>query len=196
MTAPTFADNTGVNDLVWRETARQTHLLMQNWTNKQTKSLADDVGAVTLGVISRAGFGKKVESFHEQSQDIPAGYQISFLTGLEIIGRHILAILVFPTWFLDWTPWAKASLAKRQLERYLRAMIRQENTSTSAADEEESNASLLNSIVAAAREDAKQQAKSDPKNKKKGFTEDEVMGNLFIYLLAGMYVYENPRDPL
>ncbi|KAK3324444.1 putative cytochrome P450 oxidoreductase [Cercophora scortea] len=190
MTAPSFADGTGVNDLVWQETARQTRLLMGNWAaKKHTKGLVEDVGAVTLGVISRAGFGKRVESVHEQSQDVPDGYEISFLTGLEIIARHILAILVFPNWFLDLTPWSHASSAKRQLEKYLRAMIRRENGSRPLETVEEgelgSQANLLDAIVEAAREDAKRQAKGDAKDRKKGFTEDEVMGNLFIYLLAG-----------
>ncbi|TGJ85045.1 hypothetical protein E0Z10_g3720 [Xylaria hypoxylon] len=185
ITAPSFSESTGINELVWQETTRQTKLLMDNWTKGLTKKLEEDVGAMTLGVISLAGFGKRVESVHEQSKDVEAGFEISFLTGLQLIARHIFAVLVFPTWFLDWTPWAQASLAKRQLEKYLRAMIR--NGSKPLAPDDsiaKGSVTLLDSIVGTAREDA-QNTQNQLKGKRHGFTENEVMGNLFIYLLAG-----------
>ncbi|KAI0195877.1 putative cytochrome P450 oxidoreductase [Astrocystis sublimbata] len=187
MTAPSFSEGTGVNTLVWEEATRQTSLLMDNWRKGLTESLEEDIGAMTLGVISLAGFGKQIGSVHEQAQDVETGFEISFLTGLQTIARHILAILVFPSWFLDWTPWARASMAKRQLEMYLRAMIRRKKNAMGSSIKAERNASttLLDSVVEAALEEAQSQEEGDSKAKKQGLTEDEVMGNLFIYLLAG-----------
>lgn len=187
MVAPSFGDNTGVNELVWQETSRQTKLLLGIWTKATPKNLDTDVNALTLAIISLAGFGQRLESVEEQSQDIPAGYKISFLTALRNTTRNILLILLFPLWFLDITPYAEASLAQRQLDKYLRTLIQRERAKE-VDDEADltSRANLLHTVVHAVEDgEEKNQTNGAVKERKKGFTEDEVMGNLFIYMLAG-----------
>nr|AVY05536.1 cytochrome P450 monooxygenase [Nodulisporium sp.] len=187
MTAPTFSDLTGVNNLVWKETTRQTGLLVENWTKAAPQRLDEDINALTLAVISLAGFGKKLESVHEQAQDIPPGYKISFLTALRHTTSYMLAILLFPTWLLDLTPYAEASLAKRQLDTYLRQIIRQERSSGGKDTEPElgTRGNLLQSVVHAFQEDEEQPKQAGHQARQRAFSEDEVMGNLFIYLLGG-----------
>ncbi|KAK5637153.1 hypothetical protein RRF57_012865 [Xylaria bambusicola] len=187
MVAPSFGDNTGVNELVWQETSRQTKLLMDIWMKIAPKNLDTDINALTLAIISLAGFGKRLESVQEQSQDIPAGYEISFLSALRNTARNILPILLFPLWLMDITSYADASLAKRQLDKYLRALIQRERAKE-VDDEADlmSRANLLHTVVHAIEgEESKDQAAKGSKEKKRAFTEDEVMGNLFIYMLAG-----------
>ncbi|KAI2621580.1 putative cytochrome P450 oxidoreductase [Xylaria nigripes] len=187
MVAPSFGDNTGVNQLVWQETSRQTKLLMDIWTKVAPKNLDTDINALTLAIISLAGFGKRLESVEEQSQDIPTGYKVSFLSALRNTARNILPILLFPVWLLNITPYAEASLAKQQLDKYLRQLI--QNERARGVDNEAdlmSRADLLHTVVhAVASEEDKDQTTNGGKVIKKGFTEDEVMGNLFIYMLAG-----------
>jgi cytochrome P450 len=188
MVAPSFGDNTGVNELVWQETSRQTKLLMDIWTKVTPKNLDTDINALTLAIISLAGFGKRLESVEEQSQDIPAGYKISFLAALRNTTRNILPILLFPLWLLDITPYAEAGLAKRQLDKYLRTLIQRERAKE-VDDEADlmSRANLLHTVVHAVEGDeGKDQTTEGAKGRKQGFTEDEVMGNLFIYMLAGL----------
>ncbi|KAJ8113162.1 hypothetical protein ONZ43_g5217 [Nemania bipapillata] len=185
MTAPSFGDGTGVNELVWRETSRQTGLLMQNWIKVAPEHLDEDINALTLAVISLAGFGKQLESVHEQAQDVPKGYKISFLSALRGTTHNMVPILLFPLWFMDMTPLAGASLAKRQLDKYIRRTIRQEKAEGEKNVDSElgARANLLHTVVHASGDDDNLQKGS--RQTKKQFTEDEVMGNLFIYLLGG-----------
>ncbi|KAM4067577.1 cytochrome p450 [Hirsutella rhossiliensis] len=173
ITAPPFSDGSGVNELVWKETQRQTQLLMQDWTENQPENIGEDVNALTLAVISLAGFGKRLESVKDQTQDIPPGYRLSFLRAISDTTAYMLAILVFPSWLLELTPYAKASLAKKQLEKYMYAMIRQAKQ-------------RIESVVQAAHDESEDRSTKEPaQSPRRGFNEDEVAGNLFIYLLAG-----------
>ncbi|KAI1812284.1 putative cytochrome P450 oxidoreductase [Poronia punctata] len=209
MVAPSFGDNTGVNELVWQETSRQTELLLDRWTKKTPKNLDTDINALTLAIISLAGFGKRLESVEEQEQDIPPGYRVSFLTALRNTTRFILPILLFPMWLLDFMPWySEASLAKGQLDKYLRTLIQKERAKGGGEEQDNNNnnrtdldlvsrANLLHAVVHAVEgEEGREHLQQTNKNgggkgngrrkeKKHGFTEDEVMGNLFIYMLAG-----------
>lgn len=187
MVAQSFGDNTGVNQLVWQETSRQTGLLMDRWNNAKPKELDTDVNALTLAVISLAGFGQRLESVEEQKQDIPPGYKISFMAALRSTAQYILFILLFPSWLLDLTPYAEANLAKQQLEKYLRTLIKRERAKeVNEKAELLSRANLLHTVVNAVDpEGGDSETTGVVKKKKTRFTEDEVMGNLFINILAG-----------
>lgn len=169
----------------------QTRALLRKWERQSPEDLHEDVNALTLAVISLAGFGKKLESVTEQSQDIPSGYKISFLRAISDTTAFMVAILVFPAWLLKITPLAKAQLAHAQLDKYLRAMIHEERVAIESGGNVKSKGprgNLLQTVLKSSYEVAqeeKQQKKEDEKAKKNGFTEDEVLGNLFIYVLAG-----------
>ncbi|KAE8143180.1 putative cytochrome P450 oxidoreductase [Aspergillus pseudotamarii] len=193
ITAPPLSDGSGVNDLVWTETMRQTRNLLPKWEQESPGNLHEDVNALTLAVISLAGFGKKLDSVTEQTQDIPSGYKISFLRAITDTTAFMVAILVFPAWLLRVSPLAKATLAHAELDKYLRAMIQEEREALDSGGSVASRGpsgnlmqTLLKSSYDVAQEKQQQQkgAPSEP-SKKHAFTESEVLGNLFIYLLAG-----------
>jgi cytochrome P450 len=192
ITGPAFSESSGVNNLVWDETMRQTHALLEQWRETPPTDLHQDVNALTLAVISLAGFGIKLESGTEQAKDIPTGYKISFLQAISDTTTWMFAILVFPSWMLRISPWAKAQIAHSQLERYLRGMIRREkevleNELDRNLERERRN--LLHMVIRSSYEAGQGEhsilhAKGKTM-KKHAFTENEVMGNLFIYLLGG-----------
>lgn len=172
---------------------RQTRALLREWAKGSPKDIREDVNALTLAVISLAGFGRKLESVTEQAKDIPTGYKISFLRAISDTTTFMLAILVFPAWLLRISPYAKAELAHSQLDKYLRQMIRAEKKKIEDGLGEETKGArrnLLNMVVessyeAGQEEEKRHAAERDKSVRKHAFTEDEVMGNLFIYLLAG-----------
>ncbi|USP74921.1 putative cytochrome P450 oxidoreductase [Curvularia clavata] len=193
ITAPAFSETNGINKLVWDETMHQTQTLLSLWAKEPPKDIHENVNALTLAVISLAAFGKKLESVTDQERDVPTGYKISFLRAISDTTTFMLAILVFPAWLLKISPYAKAQLAHSQLDKYLRGMIRVEKKRIEGGTGEAVKASrrnLLNMVVGssyeAGLENQKQHAMIGKENvKKHAFTDDEVMGNLFIYLLAG-----------
>ena len=166
------------------------------WGEVPRKDICEDVNALTLAVISLAAFGKKIESGTDQTKDIPDGYKISFLRAISDTTAFMLAILVFPAWLLKISPYAKAQLAHSQLDKYLRETIRVEKKRIEACSGEDTKGSrrnLLNMVVRSSYEvsleDGKKSAAQRKEyTKKHAFTDDEVMGNIFIYLLAGEYL--------
>lgn len=175
---------------MWRETTRQTKLLADTWDSSAPKDLATHINALTLAVISLAGFGRKIDLAQNQGRDIPAGYKISFLEALGLTTKFMLQILVFPSWLLSLTPYAKAALGKTQLERYMQEMIRNEKKSleTGQSSQIGPRGNLLKSIMSASHFNARTVAPGKGEDRlRREFSEDEVMGNLFIYLLAGEY---------
>jgi cytochrome P450 len=92
------------------------------------------------------------------------------------------------------TPLSKADLARRELDRYLREMIRaqrqvlENGTSAHTLATAGPRGNLLHAVIKASYDEAQLQqktARDAGSAVRHAFTEDEVMGNLFIYLLAG-----------
>lgn len=196
ITAPAFGDMSGANELVWNETLYQTRRLSQAWLQQEPpRQLQMDVNFITLSVISLAGFGKRLHwtSNDGIDKDIPKGYKLGFLKALHDTTLYMVAILVIPGWLLNLTPLRKAHVAHMQLDKYLREMIRVEKKSIEdSADHQSSDTrgNLLTAVMRASYSEEKTNipTMSGAQNRKQAFTEDEVMGNLFIYLLAGMAV--------
>ncbi|KEQ98177.1 hypothetical protein AUEXF2481DRAFT_471843 [Aureobasidium subglaciale EXF-2481] len=192
ITAPPFGDLSGVNSLVWRETLKQTQVLCEAWSKESSRSLSGDLNALTLSVISLAGFGKQINwtTSDEEHQDIPEGYIMSFLKAISDTTGFMVAILLFPGWLLRMTPLKKANEAHMELDKYLRQMIRNERGRIAAGATSDTRAvatrgNLLTSLLEASHSESKSSKNSSDGVQKRAFTEDEVMGNLFIYLLAG-----------
>lgn len=187
ITAPPFGDMSGANDLVWDETLRQTRQLTTLWGDGQDRDPEMDINALTLSVISRAGFGKPIDvikSLNQEDSPAPDGFRLSFLKAINDTTRHMVAILLFPRWILRWSPRADAALAHSELEKHLRQLLREENLKLEQNRDHESALARGNLLTSVVRNSLSETADSKGRPGK-GFTEDEVMGNLFIYLLAG-----------
>lgn len=167
---------------------KQTRLLLASWAQSSSRELQLDVNALTLAVISLAGFGKPVQwssKSEDDSKDVPRGYKLSFLRAINDTTANMIAILLLPAWLMNLTPLAKAALAHSQLDKYMRDLIRSEEMNIIKDKNHESAAARGNLLTSLLRASANE-ANSMPANSRKvAFTEDEVMGNLFIYLLAG-----------
>ena len=179
----------GVNELVWQETLHQTRRLCDRWSKQYSHQLDMDVNSLTLGVISLAGFGKKVNWLNGVDQEqVPPGYKLSFLKAISDTTSYMVAILLCPGWLLNLSPLRKAHIAHAQLDKYLRQMIREEKSGLeNDASYQNSNArsNLLSAVIRASRTEARIDSQKTGSTRKDMLTEDEVMGNLFIYLLAG-----------
>ncbi|KAL8648733.1 MAG: hypothetical protein Q9226_005871 [Calogaya cf. arnoldii] len=189
VTAPPFGDLNNVNELVWNETIHQTHRLLDVWSKQSSRELHMDVNSVTLAVISLAGFGKRVDWTNGVDEEqIPPGYKYSFLKAISDTTTHMVAILLFPGWLLNLSPLRKAHTAHLELDKYLREIIRDEQSRLerdSSYENSEARANLLTSVIRASKTEGQINSKKTGSSRKDMLTEDEVMGNLFIYLLAG-----------
>ena len=148
-----------------------------------------DVNSLTLAVISLAGFGKRVQWTDEkaQEQSVPEGYQISFLKAISDTTANMVPILLFPGWLMSVTPLRSVYQAYCQLDKYMREMVRIEKKRAEEDQDHESLNARGNLLTAVMKVNASEArgVKGSSTDRKESFTENEVMGNLFIYLLAG-----------
>ncbi|CAI6332017.1 unnamed protein product [Periconia digitata] len=185
ITAPPFNDNSGANDLVWNETAEQARTIMEPWAQEDSdRDVLFDVGRLSLAVIAYMGFGRKIDFKAEDSgrrKPIPAGYQMSLHYALNLVTTFMVKILLIPQWIMRMTSMKEIAVAHGELEKYMREMIREETANLNKDSEYQSAAkgNLLTSVLRASAAEAK------GTGRKQAFTEDEVLGNLFLYLIAG-----------
>ncbi|KAL8699009.1 MAG: hypothetical protein Q9201_006255, partial [Fulgogasparrea decipioides] len=188
ITAPPFNDGSGANDLVWKESTRQTRQLMDSWSKEgSARDPSLDINRLTLGVFSYTGFGQRLDFAEEISNSrstIPPGYKLSLLHSLRTVVKHMVKILIIPTWFMKMTPMAEIALAYTELEKYMRALIKSETTKLEKDSEYSSSDAKCNLLVSVLRASAKE-GTTLGQGRKHAFSEDEVLGNLFIYLIAG-----------
>jgi cytochrome P450 len=173
---------------VWSETVRQTKILKQSWSKKAPTQVRLDVTGITLAVIACAGFGTPfdwISSEEELANENPPGHSLSFHIAINETINHLIPILLYPKWLLRIIR-PEVATAHDELDQYLRETIRMEEDNISANSQYESRkarGNLLTSVLRASRANA-DQAEVVLHGRKKTFTEDEVMGNLFVYLLG------------
>ncbi|KAL8941986.1 MAG: hypothetical protein Q9216_001919 [Gyalolechia sp. 2 TL-2023] len=199
ITAPPFADSTGANDLVWHETKVQTRRLVSAWLKRSSSSTQLDINGMTLAVIAKAGFGRDLEwnkdALNASANAILTGHTISFLDAMTTTMVNMIPVLLLPRWIMYMSPLRQAAIAHKEFETYVRDMIRSEKDKlldSEIGDGKESGSArgnLLTSVLRASADEAMSGGKLENTNaastKKQAFTETEVMGNLFLYLLAG-----------
>ena len=191
---PPFADGSGANDLVWNETKLQTRRLMSSWDNQSSPPVQADINGLTLAVIAKAGFGQGAAwtaNSVDGENSIPVGHRISFLEAMTNTMLYIIPVLLLPRWLMYVSPLRKAAVAHKEFEKYVREMIREEKRKMSESIHGTlyGRGYLLNSVLHASADHIVVAAKSNgvpmETTKTRAFTEDEVMGNLFLFLLAG-----------
>ena len=194
ITAPPFNDGSGANDLVWKESMFQTRQLMDSWSEEgSNRDLSLDINKLTLGVISLTGFGERLDFAAETSEPgktVPPGHKLSLLSALHTVTTYMVKILLFPKWFMKMTPMAGIALAHTELEKYMRAMIQSETANLNKDAEYQSSEAKGNLLTSVLRASEREGAASG-QGRKHAFTEDEVLGNLFLYLLAGFETTAN-----
>ncbi|KAI0346715.1 cytochrome P450 [Trametopsis cervina] len=176
ITAPAFSERN--NKLVWDETKLIVQDLFENVWGEQKEISLDHAVDITLPlalfVIGIAGFGRRVRWVDEEK--LPSGHQMSFKSSLHTVSEKVFERLVIPEWLLKLGPTKHIREIRTsfdELEKYLLEMIQERRH----AETKEERYDLFSSLLDA------NDAESD--NGEQNLTDSELIGNLFIYLLAG-----------
>ena len=141
-------------------------------TNKDTMTLA-------LHVLISGGLGKSY-SFSGGVGTVAEGHTMSYRDALKIILHDLLASIILSSMPISAailpTKLRKIKVAVGEFKSYMNEMIEEERTRVEKLDSEKDN--LLTTLVRAS--DAMSQGKS-----RNSLSHDEIMGNLFIYNVAG-----------
>ncbi|KAI8924603.1 cytochrome P450 [Entophlyctis helioformis] len=177
---PAFSEKN--NAVVFKQTLRSVQNMFAAWSALPLVSLpaidravlvdvTDDMMKLALHVISSAAFG--VQLSWDDADDTAAlahGHHMSFKTATQEVIHNLKLKLALPAWAysLPVKKFQHVKLVFAEFETYLREMVRDAETQTEA--------NLLVSLVRAAKADNPGEA---------GLTEQELIGNMFIFMFAG-----------
>ena len=110
ITSPPFTEKN--NHLVWLESLHQAQSMMAGWVDEKThpdsgpiKDVATQAMRLSLHVISRAGFGVRLEWPHEEtSHQLPEGHTLTYKEALERLLENIIVVMLNPRWMLRHSP--------------------------------------------------------------------------------------------
>jgi cytochrome P450 len=204
--SPPFTERN--NRVVWQESLHQAKTMMAGWMSPDDKvskplyDVSDQAMRLSLHVISRAGFDVRLTWPHEEgsTQEAPAGHKLTFKDALTNLLENLLVVLIFPKWMLKWVPHKTLNEtyeAYVEWGQYMREMYvkkRGEVESGEAGD----GMDLMGALVRGAGFSADTKSDSppgspghteksagNPSPSKPIFSEDEILGNAFVFILAG-----------
>ncbi|ESK89419.1 cytochrome p450 [Moniliophthora roreri MCA 2997] len=149
--------------------------LFKNVWGSQEAITIDHVVDVTLPialfVISVAGFGRRIS--WKDDIGVPAGHQMTFKETLHEVSNGLLIKLALPKWVMGFNErFRRVRLAFEEIEQYMLEMI----ASRRNADKKEERYDLFSSLL---------DANDDTTSGEPPLSESDLMGNIFIFLLAG-----------
>lgn len=173
--APAFSEKN--NRLVWSTALSFTRDMMNSWEPGVPIHVNDVCTEMTLPValcvIAKAGYGQDVKWKDEAAP--PPGHELTFKDALATVSDKIHLPLLLPNW--AWglrKSWKYVKKANDELRLYIQEMIaeRRELQDMAARSLVEEKHDILNQII---------QAHDD----NDALSEDELIGNAFVFLLAG-----------
>jgi cytochrome P450 len=171
--APAFSERN--NKLVWDETTRIIMDLLDNVWGDRSEIVVDHFLEVTLPTslvaISAAGFGRRVTWTTDLV--VPPGHQMTFKDALRTLSTNFPLIIILPGWAKNLTQRTRrVHLAFRELKQYMLEMVEARRN----VDKVEQHHDLFSGLLDAAQD--------EPDNGV-ALSEEELIGNMFIFLLAG-----------
>ncbi|KAG7096557.1 hypothetical protein E1B28_003979 [Marasmius oreades] len=171
--SPAFNDRN--NKLVWEETVKiMVDLFDSVWLNQDVipvNHIVDLTLPIALFVIGVAGFGRRIS--WQDDLSLPPGHKMSFKEALSEVSEGVFIKLVCPERLVGfWDKTRKVKLAFDELDQYMHEMI----SARQNAEKKEERYDLFSSLM---------DANDSPGFGQAPLTEQEVIGNIFIFLIAG-----------
>ncbi|KAN0113945.1 cytochrome P450, partial [Russula decolorans] len=174
--APAFSEKN--NKLVWDEAIRIMMDLFDNVWGDKSEVVVDHCADLTLpisvAIVSWQpilGFGRRVT--WTTNLIVPPGHRMTFKDALHILSTNIVLKIVIPNWAKNLTnPTRKVNLAFTELKQYMLEMVEDRKD----ADKVEERYDLFSGLLDAAQDEPGSEA---------ALSDDELIGNMFIFLLAG-----------
>ncbi|KAF9054617.1 cytochrome P450 [Panaeolus papilionaceus] len=169
--APAYSDRN--NKLVWDESVKaMIGLFNEVWKGKESivvNHVVEITLPIALFIISVAGFGRDISWADDEA--IPSGHTMSFKDALHIQSTDYFIPLLLPKWTMHLTNRTHAAFqAVDELKKYMSEMI-QQRVQEAKVDRYDLFSSLLSANFQSLDGTT--------------LTEDELMGNIFVFLLAG-----------
>lgn len=129
---------------------------------------------IALHVITAAGYGYPME--WEASGEVPSGHLMSFRKSIHITLDNLVTLAAIPRW-LPSRQIRTAAEACEELGKYMRGLIDLGKQRKQPGNSRNAN-NILQALV-------QHSGESSGNEKSRVLTDDEIVGNAFIFLLAG-----------
>ncbi|KAI9883475.1 MAG: hypothetical protein M1823_004765 [Watsoniomyces obsoletus] len=184
------------NEQVWAETVEQTRSMLRQWLGDEENAsdgVADDIGEdtmrLTLNVISHAGFGRSIAWPGQGGRDeVDEGHQMGYKEALETVLHNIIWIMLVPKVVLKYAPFRRLQQAHQsyyEWRQYMNEMMEarrkemQQGNNVGGFD-------LMGALVrGSSNPDTISNGKDSATEPKAGLTDAEILGNAFVFILAG-----------
>jgi cytochrome P450 len=184
ITVPPFGE--AVNKLVWEETFRQANMLTSSWAYSGSGDLKRDIYSLTVNIMSCVGFGKPAE-WTDDMNATPAGHSITLVSAIMGVVTNLAPLLLLPKWVLKHSSLNYIYEAYVEFEKYMNEYLNEEKQKIAMNQNYESKVkgNLLTAVLKSSTSGMMEKDPGKP-SEKLSFTDEEVRGNVFMFLLAGM----------
>lgn len=198
ITSPPFTEKN--NYLVWQESLHQAQSMMTGWMKDDPEnsgsltSIASEAMRLSLHVISRAGFGVRLDWPHEETEtELPTGHTLSYKDALSGLLENIIVVMLTPSVVMKYSPFKIHKVAQEafvEWGKYMREMYHAKRDEVKAGQTRE-GMDLMGALVKGAgltTESLNANGSADPEKaapQKQLLTDEEILGNAFVFILAG-----------
>ncbi|EMC93909.1 hypothetical protein BAUCODRAFT_75410 [Baudoinia panamericana UAMH 10762] len=185
--------NERISKAVFDESVRQTEGLMDEVYRSssdtsdcaETNKLFDMMKKITIHVLSGAGMGATVSFSGDTLEKPKPGYKLNYIESVKSVIYNITGPMLLPQWLLaNWpSTWPAAenmrtlSCAMREFPVHTKDMIEQERQRAAASKSAETRSNIMSQLLKA--------SESEADMKGNALSEEEMIGNLFLFTIAG-----------
>ena len=179
--------NEKISDTVFRESRRQAREMMETYCEEAagvTDNYAEGLKGIAINVLGVAGYGmSRTWKQSLEKQEPSPGFKLTYIEATRLAVDHIVEASIFPAWLfmLRFMPTGVQELgyAVKEFPAHTQSMLDQERKNPSG------KVNMMNNLVK--ESDAAQGTDVEKEGGRgtAGLTEDEIMGNLFVFTAAG-----------
>ncbi|KAF1822771.1 cytochrome P450 [Dissoconium aciculare CBS 342.82] len=181
------AINERISKTVFEESVQQTRGLLEEIVgdaqSADTTRMFDAMKKITINVLSGAGMGARVQWREDVNEKPRPGYKMTYIEACKTVINNMNGPIILPSWFLANYPsswpghdlFKRLSYAVKEFPIHTKDLLAQEKERAEASGGEARN-NIMSQLL---------QATSAGAAEKKGLTDDETMGNLFVFTAAG-----------
>lgn len=149
----------------------------------ETERLFDGMKKITINVLSSAGMGESVEWKDEKNSSPEPGFRMTYIQAVNAVIDAVAGPLVLPKWFLSYYPTflpggeflRTVGYAIEEFPIHTKALLERENKKSALEGKTRSN--IMSQLLRA--------SESETKDGVRTLSDEEMMGNLFIFTAAG-----------
>ncbi|KYG41897.1 hypothetical protein M433DRAFT_7589 [Acidomyces richmondensis BFW] len=187
--------NERISKAVFNESVRQTEGLLNEVFRSSTQSdvagesnkVFDMIKKITIHVLSGAGMGASVQWDDDGNEKPKAGFKMTYIQAVKTVIHNVGGPIILPQWFLSnypgFLPGSKnlnlLGHAIKEFPTHTMDLLSQERQRSATCKDGEARNNIMSQLLQASR--------NDPGADEKGraLSDEEMMGNLFIFTAAG-----------